>query len=158
MLKRDLKKHHQIEIKKVVDQFDNMIITNVLLKKYLKLDYTIVVKHILDQELIKVEGIINFQVLLTDARDGHEIVHEKAEPWVEEYLLADYEGEEIDFDQLACEQINLNIPINLSHNYDTISKVGPGWQLMSEDEYVNNKKTTSDPRWDKLKQYYKYKK
>jgi len=158
MLKRDLKKHHQLNIKRTVDQFDNMIITNVLLKKYLNLDYEINVKHVLNDELIKVTGTIKFKVLLTDARDGHEIVHDQVESWDEEYLLAEYEGETIDFDQLACEQINLNIPMNLSHNYDKISKVGPGWQLMSEDEYVNNKKTTSDPRWDKLKQYYKYKK
>jgi uncharacterized metal-binding protein YceD (DUF177 family) len=93
--------------------------------------------------------------LAIDARDGKEFHHQQTIAWEESYLLSDFNGSTIDFDELAAEQINANIPINLTHNYGTINKVGPGWSLMSEEEYEMSHQEKQDLRWAKLKEFSK---
>jgi len=149
---KDLKKHRKIHLNKEVSDFEALPKSNVLLLDYLTITYDVNLSYNETYDAIDVDGIINFKILVTDARDGRKLEHSQEVPWTESYNLDDFDGDELNVDLLVAVQINANIPMNFTKNHGTITKTGPGWSVMSEEEYENEKANQSDPRWDKLKE------
>jgi hypothetical protein len=77
MLIKDLQKPTPVVIKKTVSELTNLLITNVLVKKYLKIEYQVVSKYLRELDEIGITGTINFEVLAIDARDGKEFHHQQ---------------------------------------------------------------------------------
>ncbi|ATG97490.1 YceD family protein [Mesoplasma lactucae] len=163
MLKQEIRKHGKepFEVSNELTKFDGFEIHSPLIKKYNTVSYDAEVFYDKNEDEIIVHGTINYSLDAIDARDGELIVHEEEIPWDDAYSFVNknnddvniIDGENVDFDTLVIEQINANIPMNLTHNHDIISKAGSGWSLMSEEEYEANKNNQPDPRWDKLKEF-----
>ncbi|WP_342275194.1 YceD family protein [Spiroplasma endosymbiont of Cantharis lateralis] len=162
MLKKD------IELKGIVNLDKEFEINNEL-----KLSHDLI-KSI---DKVHIKGILNYQdamksvivyakitasLTAIDARDGTIIkLEDQIYDWSEEYYFEDINddqhnivfGDKFNILEYAIEQIVLNIPMNLSNNYDKISFVGKDYILMSEDEYQQEQENQVDSRWDKLKEF-----
>ncbi|WP_031543094.1 YceD family protein [Mesoplasma photuris] len=129
-----------------------------LIKEYLAIDYDIDLDYLQSIETIEINGVINFEILAIDARDGKEFIYKDGIDWREEYTFSQelndqanlILGDEFNLEEYLIEQININIPVNISKNNDIIFKTGSGWSLLSEQQYQNSKNDKPDPRWDKL--------
>ncbi|AUM62856.1 YceD family protein [Spiroplasma monobiae] len=158
----------EIELKKIIN-LDNDFEIN----QDLKINHDLI-KSI---DKVHVKGILNYQDIMKsvivsatitasvsgiDARDGKEIkIIDQNYDWNEEYYFEDVNddqhnivlGDKFNILDYAIEQIVLNIPMNLTNNYDKISFVGKDYILMSEDEYQQEQENKIDSRWDKLKDF-----
>ncbi|AGR42342.1 YceD family protein [Spiroplasma diminutum] len=162
MLKKD------IELKQLINLDENLEIN-----ADFKIDHDLI-KSI---EKVHVKGILNYQesmksiivsakitatIHAMDARDGKDIkLDDQIYDWNEEYYFEDINddqhnivlGDKFSILDYAIEQIVLNIPMNLTNNYDKISFVGKDYILMSEEEYQQEQENQIDSRWEKLKDF-----
>ncbi|WP_026389549.1 YceD family protein [[Acholeplasma] multilocale] len=158
MLLSELKSKNHIELTSEILNPEKIISKEALIKKYLKIDYDIDLDYIDSIQTVEVNGVINFTILAIDARDGKEFEYTQGIDWNEEYAfdsdLNDNANliftDEFKIEDYVIEQINMNIPINLTINNDIIFKTGSGWKLLSEQQYNDSENEDPDPRWEKL--------
>lgn len=163
MNKQYFEKNNHNEITTIVSELEAIKLNNALVKKIKYLDYDIDVDWISSIETVSVKGVINFTLDVIDARTGDEFEYSSSIDWNDEYsflnLLNDQAniivGEEFDAQNYVIEQININLPFNLSNNSDIIKKTGFGWTIMSEEEFDQNEQNKIDPRWAKLSEFKK---
>ncbi|WP_027063364.1 YceD family protein [Mesoplasma seiffertii] len=158
------KAHHELtaEIVNVQD----LVSTNVLVKKFLAVDYDLDLDYFDEIQTVKVIGVINFRLLVVDARDGQEFEYADGIDWNDEYTFNDelndqanlILGDEFNLQDYIVEQININIPVNLSKNNDIILKAGSGWELLTQQQFDESENDNPDPRWEKLSEFKKIKK
>lgn len=162
MRKQAIRQHHEpLKLAANLTDLARYEIHSPLISEYLCIAYQVEVFYQTKDDTMIVHGAIDYCLNAIDARDGAMIEHAQILSWDDEYSLNEFTpedinviaGEEVDFGFLAVEQINANIPINLSHNHGIISKTGLGWSLMSEDEYEQQQSNQPDSRWDKLKEF-----
>lgn len=155
----DLKRQPNQHLVGSVEKIEQYIPADPLIKKYLQATYGLDIKYLHNLGLIEVDGIIDFTILAKDARDGQEFEYSNEINWNDEYTFNPESnenaniiiGNDFNLDEYIIEQININIPVNLSINHDIIFKIGSGWQLMSEQQYstdIDNQ--APDSRWDQL--------
>ncbi|AUF83470.1 hypothetical protein CXP39_01485 [Mesoplasma syrphidae] len=157
-----LSKQHQ-ELTAKIDSPEKIVSANILIKQFLEIDYDIDVDYFEDIQTVKVIGVINFRLLAIDARDGQEFEYSDGIDWNDEYTfnaeLNDQAnlilGEEFSLQDYIIEQININIPVNLSKNNDIILKAGSGWELLTQQQFDESENDNPDPRWEKLSEYKK---
>lgn len=149
----------------IIDNFsqDSKMINNPLIKKIEKVNYDLNVTFTAQNSNLKIIGTMAFILEAIDAIDGQVFIYSQELSWDDSYqfgeiLQSDANfiiGENFNLVSYLVEQINLNIPLNLSKNHDIISKVGSGWELLSETDYQIKKQQSndSDPRWDELDQW-----
>ncbi|ATZ18651.1 hypothetical protein ESOMN_v1c02690 [Williamsoniiplasma somnilux] len=162
MLHKELRKNFSQEIKKKLPNLEIYKSINPLIKKFLNVEFDIDLKYFSKIETVEILGIINFELLAIDARDGHEFHYTNEIDWNDVYTfnseLNDHAniifGDDFDIEAYAIEQINMNIPLNLTINHGIISKTGSGWSVMSEEEYLQDvDREDPDPRWEKLNEF-----
>ncbi|PPE05446.1 YceD family protein [Williamsoniiplasma lucivorax] len=146
-----------------IDDLTKIQLANPLIKKINTINYDIDLTYIADFATVEIDGMIEFSLEVTDANDGHTFTSTQQIDWNDEYSFdEEYNDQtnlilENNFDLTAyiIEQINLNIPVNISEKHDIIYKVGSNWELLSENDYLKEQETNAelDPRWDKLNNF-----
>ncbi|AAT75756.1 unknown protein [Mesoplasma florum L1] len=163
MNKQYFEKQVHTELTEIINDLESIKLNNILVKKVKYLDYDIDVDWISSIETVAVNGIINFTLDAIDSRTGEEFEYSDSIDWNDEYSFSDsindqaniIVGEEFDVQNYVIEQININLPFNLSNNSDIIKKTGFGWTIMSEEEFHQNEQNKVDHRWDKLNEFMK---
>ncbi|ATZ18082.1 YceD family protein [Mesoplasma melaleucae] len=163
MNRQYLEKNTHNELAEIVSDLETIKLNNVLVKKVKYLDYDIDVDWIDSIETVSVNGVINFTLDAIDARTGEEFEYSSLIDWNDEYSFSDsindqaniIVGEEFEIQNYVIEQININLPFNLSNNSDIIKKTGFGWTIMSEEEFDQNEQNKIDSRWAKLNEFKK---
>ncbi|ASZ09169.1 hypothetical protein CK556_02245 [Mesoplasma chauliocola] len=156
-------KNSHTELTEVVSDLDSIKLSNTLAKKVKYLDYDVDIDWNNSIETVSVNGVINFTIDATDARSGEEFEYSDSIEWNDEYSFQNsindqanlIIGEDFDIINYVIEQININLPFNLSNNSDIINKTGFGWTIMSEEEFYKNEQNKIDPRWAKLNEFKK---
>ncbi|ATZ21647.1 hypothetical protein MTABA_v1c04480 [Mesoplasma tabanidae] len=163
MNRQYFEKNTHTELTEVINDLESIKLNNVLVKKVTYLDYDIDIDWVNSIETVSVNGVINFTLEAIDSRTGEQFEYTNAIDWNDEYTFSDsindhaniIVGEEFDVKNYLIEQININLPFNLSNNSDIIKKTGFGWTIMSEEEFYQNEQNKVDQRWDKLDEFKK---
>ncbi|UKS54023.1 hypothetical protein MFERI13461_00337 [Mycoplasma feriruminatoris] len=151
-----LKKHY--ELKEELIDLDQIKSNNILVKSFDFINYDLDLDYNESLKIITINGVINYTISATDCRTGELIKYSDYIDWNDEYSFtnsSDFNtniiiGDEFNLKDYIIEQINLNIPFNLTLNNDILNKYGLGWSLETEDEFITNKSNQTDPRWDQL--------
>ncbi|PPE06262.1 hypothetical protein [Mesoplasma corruscae] len=116
--------------------------------------------------ILSVNGIINFSLLFVNEFTNKEEEYSNSIDWSEEYCFSSNAssnsniilGDRFNVLNYAIEQININLPYNLSNNNnDIIKKVCSNDVFFTEEEYNKNEQNKLDPRWNQLDQFNKKK-
>ncbi|WP_434343907.1 YceD family protein [Mycoplasma sp. 06067-C1-B144P-99-0482-3] len=150
------KKHYKL--KDELTDLNSYQSNNILIKSYDYISYDLDLDYNESIKTIYINGIINYTITGIDSRIGNEIKYNNSIDWNDEYSFtnnSDFNTNIIISDQFnlldyIIEQINLNIPFNLSLNNDILKKYGLGWSLESEDDFQHSKNDQIDPRWEQL--------
>lgn len=154
----DFKNKKHYELKNELTELNNYQPNNILIKSYDYISYDLDLDYNESIKTIFINGVINYTITGIDSRIGNEIKYSNSIDWNDEYSFtnnSDFNTNIIISDQFnlldyIIEQINLNIPFNLSLNNDILKKYGLGWSLESEDDFQNSKNDQIDPRWEQL--------
>ncbi|ALD66689.1 DUF177 domain-containing protein [Spiroplasma cantharicola] len=162
MLKKEIELKGHVDLDREFPINTNLQLNHDLIKSIDK----VYIKGILNYQDAMKSVLVNAKITASltaiDARDGAQITLEnQIYDWNEEYYFEDINddqhnivfGDKFNILEYAIEQIVLNIPMNLTKNYDKISFVGKDYILMSEDEYQQEQENQVDSRWDKLKEF-----
>ncbi|ATZ17151.1 hypothetical protein ELUMI_v1c04270 [Williamsoniiplasma luminosum] len=152
--------------KHLVGQIENLTkikLDNPLIKELIKISYDVKLEYIYDVDAIEVDGVIECELTAFDANDGHEFLYSAEIEWNDEYSFDQKANDQtnlilhnnFDLQAYVIEQINLNIPVNLSEKHAIIYKVGSNWEFLSENDHMKNEEISKDldPRWEKLNNF-----
>ncbi|AGJ90876.1 hypothetical protein [Mycoplasma putrefaciens] len=159
--KEELLKNKHYQLTGDLDNLDQAVCTNTLVKSIDYVNFDLDLDYLDAIDSVKVVGVINFTVSATDARTGELIKYSNHLDWDDEYsfnkkLDSTYNiilKNEFDLFEYIIEQININLPLNLSVNNDILNKYGFGWTLLSEEAFETEKQNKVDPRWEKLDEF-----
>ncbi|UZK63770.1 DUF177 domain-containing protein [Mycoplasma mycoides subsp. capri] len=151
-----LKKHYELQGQ--LTDLDQIKSNNILIKSFDFISYDLDLDYNETLKIITVNGVINYTITGIDSRIGNEIKYSNYIDWNDEYSFtnsSDFNtniiiNEEFNLKDYIIEQINLNIPFNLSLNNDILNKYGLGWSLESEEEFQKSQANKIDPRWEQL--------
>ncbi|AHI54011.1 hypothetical protein SSABA_v1c06070 [Spiroplasma sabaudiense Ar-1343] len=156
--KRELNLKKQIPVNLEIEIGNDEDYTNFLIDKFNGISFKGLLKYSDTLENLTISGKIKFELIAIDAKNGGTFPYHDLVEWEENYTFndkySDQEnlilGDQFELKDLIIEQILLNIPVNLSNNCDTISKVGKNWSLLSEDQFNEQQENRVDERWSKL--------
>ncbi|QHX36869.1 DUF177 domain-containing protein [Spiroplasma sp. BIUS-1] len=162
MLKKDIELKGLINLDQDFEISQDLNLNHDLIKSIDKVHVKGILNYQDSMKSVIVSATITASISAMDARDGKNIqLLDQVYDWNEEYYFEDINddqhnivlGDKFSILEYAIEQIVLNIPMNLTNNYDKISFVGKDYILMSEDEYQQEQENQIDSRWDKLKDF-----
>ncbi|MDQ0568080.1 YceD family protein [Mycoplasma yeatsii] len=161
--KQQLSKNKHQELKGDLDNLTDVVCTNSLVKSIDYVNFDIDLDYIESIQTVRATGVINYTLTAIDARTGKEIKYSDYIDWDDEYSFdKDIDStnniilkNEFDLFDYIIEQININLPFNLSLTNDIINKDGFGWTLLSEENFETENQNKVDPRWEKLDEFIK---
>ncbi|WP_338971367.1 hypothetical protein [Spiroplasma endosymbiont of Panorpa germanica] len=156
--KRDLNLKKKIELDFSVEVSKERDYQEYLISEFKNAQFKGLIRYSDMIENVEIQGVIDFEIMALDARTGEVFPHKDSLNWNDTYTFnqkySDQQNlllnDQLLLDELIIDEILLNIPLNLSNNYGTISKVGKNWSLLSEDQFNEQQENRVDERWSKL--------
>ncbi|AXK51299.1 YceD family protein [Spiroplasma alleghenense] len=156
--KRELNNKKKIDLNFELEISQDEDFSAYLVKGFNKIQFKGKINYSDTLESVEIKGKIDFELMAIDARNGGTFPYKNSIDWDDSYTFNEEYSDQQNLilnDQLVLkdliiEQILLNIPVNLSNNCGTISKVGKNWSLLSEDQFNEQQENRVDERWSKL--------